>query len=107
MLLNRVQQEINELNQQIKAIDAAVGEARTELTNAKSLLATRTAEMNDRRATLARQQEELSRLQNDPRLTQISFEIDNEQLAREERLNLDSLTGFKGEAATAQTEVAK
>jgi exonuclease SbcC len=105
--LNRIQQEINDLNQQIKDIDAAVSEARTALTNAKNPLAASIAEMNERKATLARLQEEVSRLQNDPRLTQISFEIDNEQLAQEERLNLDTLTGFKGEATIAQTEVAQ
>jgi DNA repair exonuclease SbcCD ATPase subunit len=47
--LSRVQQEINELNQQIREIDSAVAGGRTTLTNAKTLLATRIAELNGER----------------------------------------------------------
>jgi DNA repair protein SbcC/Rad50 len=105
--LTRVQQETNELNQQIREIDSAVAGGRTTLTNAKTHLATSIAELNDRKTALARRDEDVTRLQNDPRSTQISFDIDNEQLTREERLNLGSLATFKGEVATAQTEVTQ
>ncbi len=104
---SRVQQGINELNQQIGEIDAAVAGGRTTLTNTRNVLATRTAELNDRNAALARRDEDVARIRNDPRSAQISFDIDNEQLARDERLNLDNLTTFKGEAATAVAEVTQ
>ena len=54
--LNQIQQDMDELNQQIKQIDATVAEARTSLANAKKLLAAKIADLNDRKATLARQQ---------------------------------------------------
>ena len=104
---SRAQQEIDELNQQIKVINTAVAETRTVLTNAKNLLATRDTALNDRKVTLDRQQEQVARLQNDPRSTQISLDIDDARLANEERLNLDSLTSFKADAAKAQAEVAQ
>jgi len=105
--LNRAQHEIVELNQRLQETDAVMGESRTRLTDAKNLLASGIADVNDRKAWLARQQEEISRLQNDPRLTQIAFDTDDEQIARDGHLNLASLATFKGEAATAQTEVAE
>jgi exonuclease SbcC len=105
--LDRAQREINELSQQLREIDEAVAGGRTTQTNAKNLLATRIAELNDRTAALARRDEDVARIRNDPRSTQISFDIDNEELTRDERLNLDNLTTFKGEAATAQAAIAQ
>ena len=105
--LSRVQQEIDELNQKIQEIDAAVARDRTTLTTAKNLLATRIGELNDRKTALARRNEDVAQLQNDPRTAQISFDIDDEQLARAESLTLDSLTTFKGEATAAQTKVTQ
>lgn len=105
--LNRVQQEINELNRQVQETGVATDAARTALTNARNLLAAKVAEETNRKETLARHKEEANRLQNDPRLTQISLDIDNEQLSRDERLNLDHLTDFKAEAAKAQTETTQ
>jgi exonuclease SbcC len=105
--LDRVQQEIVELNQSIQEIDAAVSAARTVLTNARNLLAAKTAELNDRKAAFARVQEEVSHLLNDPRSAKISLEIGNEQLANDERRNLDGITTFKNGAASALLEVAQ
>jgi exonuclease SbcC len=105
--LSRVQQGINELNEQIREIDTAVAGARTTLTDGKNLLATRTAELNDRNAALARRAEDVALIRNDPRSTQISFDIDDVQLARDESSNLENLTKFKGEAATAVAEVTQ
>jgi exonuclease SbcC len=105
--LNRAQEEINELNRQVQETSAAVDMSRTVLANAKNILATKTAELNDRKVILARQQEELGQIQNDPRLAQISLDIDNDQLVHDERLNRDNLTGFKDETTKARTEVAQ
>ena len=105
--LNRLRLEITEFNNQTKEIEEGVNRASAELTNTKNLLATRTAELDTRQALQARQQEQITRLENDPRLTQISLDIDNEALAREEQLNLDTLAAIRGETATAQTEVAQ
>ena len=105
--LSRVQEEIDKLNEQTQEIDAAVGEARTMLTNAKNLLATKTAEISDWKAAFARRQEEVSSLQNDSRSAQISLEIDNEKLASYTRENLEALAIFKNGAASAQTEVSQ
>jgi exonuclease SbcC len=102
--LNRVQQEINGLNQQVQEMGVATNVARTALTDARNLLAAKIADESNRKETLARHREETIRLQHDPRLTQISLDIDNEQLAQDERLNLDHLNDFKAEVAKAQTE---
>ena len=105
--LNGVQRAINELNQQIREIDAAVSSCRTTLTNTRNLLAKGTAELNDRNAALARRDEDITRIRNDPRSSQISVEFDDEQLDRDERRNLDNLTTFRAEAATAAAEVTQ
>ena len=104
---NRVQEEISELNRQIQEAGAATDMARTTLVNAKTLLTAKVAEETNRKEGLARHKAEVIQLQNDPRLNQIPLATDNEQLAREERLNHDHLTGFKAEAAKAQTETTQ
>lgn len=105
--LNRSRLEIKQLNNQMQEIEASVSAGNTVLANVKNLLASKTPELDARKALQARQREELTRLQNDPRLTEISFNTDNEELASEERLNRDRLVAFKEEAATVQKEVAQ
>jgi predicted nucleic acid-binding Zn-ribbon protein len=61
----------------------------------------------NRKEALARVKSETFRLQNDPRLNQISLDIDSEQLARDVQLNSDQLANFKVEATKAQTEATQ
>jgi len=104
---NRVQQEIDELNGQIQQTGAAVAVARTVLTNTKNLLAVKAAEITDRKADLARLQEEASRLHDDPRLTQFSLDTNDEQVAELDRINREQLSEFKAETVKAQTEATQ
>jgi len=106
-LQSRVQQEIGELNQQIKETGVAVESARTVLGNTRALVATKAAEIADRKAELARLQEEASRLHDDPRLTQFSLDISDEQLAELDRLNRQQLSECKAETVKAQTDVTQ
>jgi len=99
--------EISELTETIEELSTAVIGARTVFNNAKDLVKASVAELNDRQRTLAERREEINRLQNDPRTARISLEIDDEELASEEKRNVDSLAALKSEAATAQTEVAQ
>lgn len=104
---HQVQQEIGDLNRQIQEIEVAREAARTGLANTKAILATLAAEITDKKAALVRLQEEANRLRKDPRLNQVSLDIDDEQLANNERLNREHLTEFKAEAVKAQTEATQ
>ncbi|MGA2233966.1 MAG: SMC family ATPase [Terriglobales bacterium] len=106
-LNNRLQQEIAELNQQIKEVGVAAETMRTELANTKTLVAAKAAEMADRKGVLSRLEGELSRLRDDPRLTQFSLDMGDEQLADLERLNREQLSELKAEAVKAQTETTQ
>jgi len=70
-------------------------------------VATKAGEVDNLKAELARLEEEVARLRNDPRLTDISLEIDSGQLAEVEGLNLKHLAAVKSEATKAQTEVSQ
>lgn len=104
---NRIQEEIAELNRQIQETGVAAEAARTALANTKALVRAKTAEMTDRKAALALLQEEITRLRDDPRLTQFSLDLDDEQLAELERLNREQLTEFRAAAVKAQTEATE
>lgn len=104
---NRLQQEIGELNQQIKETGVAAETTRTGLANAKTLVAAKAAEITNRTAMLAHLEEEANRLRDDPRLTQFSLDIGDEELAELERLNREQLSELKAEAVKAQTETTQ
>jgi DNA repair protein SbcC/Rad50 len=104
---NQVQQEIDELSRQVQDTTLTIGAARTALTDANNLLATKVAEEANRKETLARHNAEATHLQKDTRLNQISLDIDSEQLARDMQLNLERLINFKAEAAKSQTEATQ
>ncbi len=104
---NQVQQEIGELNQQVKETGVAVEAARTVLANAKALAVAKATDITGRKAELTRLQEQASKLRNDPRLTQFSLDVSDEQLAELDRLNREQLSGFKAEIVKAQTEATQ
>jgi len=104
---DRIQQEIGVLNRQIQDTGVALETARKVLADAKIVVTTRAGQVKDRQTELARLQTEINHLRRDPRLTQISLDIDIAQLAEIEQLNLRHLTAVKTEAATAETEVTK
>ena len=106
-LRNRIQQELGELDQQIKNTGAAAETARTGLANTKALVAVKAAEMANWKTTQARLQEEANLLRDDRRMTQISLDIDEEQLAELEGLTRKELSEFKAEAVKAQTEATQ
>jgi exonuclease SbcC len=103
---DRVQQEIAEMNHHLQEVAGGLQAARTTLADVKKLVSTRIAEITDRDATLARLQEEATQLRKDPRLVQVSLDIEPEQLASLESLNLQNLRTFGAEAADAQNVVA-
>jgi exonuclease SbcC len=70
-------------------------------------VAVKAAEMANWKATQARLQEEANRLRDDRRVTQISLDIDEEQLAELENLTRKKLSEFKAEALKAQTEATQ
>lgn len=104
---NSVQQEVADLNRQVQELGRGLQSTRTELAGMRELVVARTADVTERESTLVLLKEEANRLSEDPRLTQVSLDIDPEQLAEIERLNLQDLTGFNAEAAKAEMVVAQ
>ena len=100
-------QEIEVLIQQDREVSLVLDAARTIFATAKSLVAARVIELNDRTAMLARQQEEIDRLLDDPRVNQISLNIDDETLANDERTNFEQLTEFKNDLAKLLAELTQ
>jgi exonuclease SbcC len=104
--ISRLQQAVADVDRQNHEANAAVEAARTAIANAKNLVAARIAEVTDRRTALARLQQDISRLRADPRLTQISLDIEPAQLAETERLSVEHLSAFRAEATKAEAAVA-
>ena len=104
---NRVKIEIEELNRHIQKSGVAEEGARSALANTKALIADKAATVNNHKAALVRLQEEASQLSNDPRLTQVSLGMDDEQLVELERLTHVHIAEFKAEVAIAQTEAVQ
>lgn len=75
--------------------------------NAKRLAGVKKEELADRKAELDLVQEEADSLRDDPRLTQVSIDISDEQLAEAERLNREGLASLKIDAAKCETDVAQ
>ena len=105
--VNRLQRDMADVDRQNQVAGVAVEAARTALANAKNLVVAKNAEVTDRRTALARLEEESNRFRADPRLTQISLDIEPAQFTELERLNFEHLAGFKAEAARAEAEAAK
>jgi DNA repair protein SbcC/Rad50 len=103
-LHDRLQQEMGELNQQIKEIGNAAEVARTGLANTKTLVAAMVAEITSRKAMLSRLEEEASQLRDDPRLTQFSFEIGDDQLGDIDRQCREQLSALKAQVVKTQAE---
>jgi DNA repair protein SbcC/Rad50 len=106
-LRGRIQQEVGELNQQIKEAGVAADTTRTGLANTKTLVAAMAAEIANRKAMLARLEQEASQLRDDPRLTQFSLDIGDEQLADLDRLNREQLSALKAEVVKTQAETTE
>ena len=105
--VNRLQQDIADVERQNQEASVAVEAARIAVARAKNLVAAKNAEVSHGRTALARLQEESNRLRADPRLTQVSLDIDPPELAELERLNSVQLSAFKAEATRAEAEAAK
>jgi exonuclease SbcC len=103
-LVTRFQQEVAHLDKLRQEAAVIVEAARAAVVTAKNALAAKKAEADGRRVALSHLQEENDRLRSDPRLTQISLDIEPAQLAGLEQLNLKHLAGFKAEAAKAEAE---
>jgi len=104
---NRVQQEVADLNRQVQELGGGLQAARTVLADVRDLAGAMAADVADKEAALARLQEEANRLRKDPRLTQVSLDIEPAQLAELERHNLQHLAAFNAEAAKAEMDVAQ
>jgi exonuclease SbcC len=107
MNINRIQQGMADLDRQNQEVRVAVEAARTTVANIKNIVAAKNTEVNDRKTMLARLQEELNHLRADPRLLQISLDIDLSKLVDLERLNIEHLSGLRTEATKIEAEVAK
>jgi len=103
----RLQQELRQLDLQKRERQAVVEEARNAVAKNKQLFVAKSSEADQFQATLGRLQIEIGRIQDDPRLTQVSLDIDQQQLAETERLNQEHLARFKNEASSAEADAAR
>lgn len=103
-LVTRLQQQAAKLEKQGQAARTAVEAARDAVASAKNAITAMKTQADEKTAALARVDEETNRLRADPRLTQVSLDIEPGQLAELAQLNLKHLEGFKAEAAKAEEE---
>jgi exonuclease SbcC len=104
---DNLKKEIGDLNRLIQELGFAVDAARASHATTRTLVATKVAELADRKTTLERVREDSDRLRDDPRLTQVSIDISDDQLTNVERLNLEQMAKYKAEAANLEREAAQ
>jgi exonuclease SbcC len=100
----RHQQEVTDLDRLGQEAAITADAARATVANAKSAVAAKKAEVNERKSALSRTEEQSTRLRSDPRLTQISLDIEPGQLGELEKLNKQHVEKFKADAARAESE---
>ena len=103
-LVTRLQREVADLDKQGQETTLVVKTARAAATDAKNAVAAKKTQVDERKATLPRLQDESNRLRADPRLTEISLDIEPGQLAELEKLNLNHLEVLKAQATKAEAE---
>ena len=103
----KIQGDTNELNRQLKQITEATEAARKKSDASKTSLTTRVNEETQKKAAVARNDEELELIQSDPRWGQIALETEDQSVAEEERLSQDRLNALKAELAEAQGDSVK
>jgi exonuclease SbcC len=113
-IVEHVQAQVEQLQRHIAGADrqnqelgVAVEAARNAVVVARNAVASKNAEVTDRKTVLTRLQEEVNQLRADPRLAQISLDIEAAQLSKLERLNFQHLSEFKAEASNAEAEMTK
>ncbi|HVB57994.1 MAG TPA: AAA family ATPase [Candidatus Acidoferrales bacterium] len=100
----RAQEEIADLVRQVQESGDGLQAARTVLADVRAFVVASTAEVTDKESVLTRLQEDASRLRKDPRLIQVSLDIEATQLAQLELLNSQDLAGFNAEATKAERD---
>jgi exonuclease SbcC len=106
-LRTRIQQEIVELDRQLKEASALAEGTRTGLRNLKALMTAKTVEVNEQKAALNSVQGQVTALRDDPRAIQVSLDIDDEQFKELERVAHEQLSEFRSSALEAQNEATQ
>lgn len=102
---NRAQEEVVALNKEAQVAEHKPLTTREALVKARDLVQATTAEVTAKERTLARLQEEANRFRHDPRLTQISLDIDSTQLADMERTIDREVTEISAAIAKAEVDL--
>jgi exonuclease SbcC len=105
--IERLQRDIADADRQNQELGIAIETARKAAATSKSNVAAKNTEVIDCKRLLASLQEEIPRLRSDPRLTQISLDIEETQLFELKRLNVKRLSEIKAEAMNAETEATR
>ncbi|HSS21193.1 MAG TPA: SMC family ATPase [Pyrinomonadaceae bacterium] len=106
-LHNRMQQEVADLHRQAQMLEGGLQAARALVGDTKNLAATMASQLADKETALKRLQDEANQLRKDPRLTEVSLDVDPAQVAELERINSQNLAGFNEEAAKAQEQAGE
>jgi exonuclease SbcC len=106
-LRSRIQNEIKELDRQVKEASVVAETTRTGLINLRSSITAKTAEVSAQETALKRVQDQFAGLRDDPRAIQVSLDIGDEQFAELERVARERLSQFRSKAVEAQNEAAQ
>jgi exonuclease SbcC len=103
-LFSRLQQEVADLDRGVQLAADTAARARVAVANTQSVLIAEKKENDERQAEISRVDGDIKRLRSDPRLTQVSLDVEIGQVAELEKLNCRNIEEFKVEAAKAETD---
>ena len=106
-LRSRLQNEIKELDRQVKEASVVAETTRTGLTTLRSAITAKTAEVSAQEAALKRIQDQFAGLRDDPRAIQVSLDIGDEQFAGLERVAGERVSESRSKAVEAQNGAAQ
>jgi exonuclease SbcC len=107
ILQDSSQTEISELSRQAHELNVALSTANSLLAKTRESIATIAVAIADAQETLPRLQDEVNRLHNDSRAGQVPFDINPEQLANLEQLNVQDLAGLDADVSKAEGDVGQ
>jgi exonuclease SbcC len=107
LLRDGVQREIDALEGQAKDVGVLLEKARTGLQDLRRLIATKTVDANEQKASLKRVQDQATAMRADPRAIDVSLDISDEQLEHHQQVAREQLSKSRSQALEAQNVAAQ
>jgi exonuclease SbcC len=106
-LRNRIQQEISELERQVKESTVSADALRLKLRDVRTDIAARTAEIREQTAILNRIRADVAELRSDPRVIQVPLDGEDEHLTGLEAVADAQMSELRSKAETTQNEIVR